>query len=42
MAKQQHHYRTCRDEDCQRQACMAYKEGFEDGFEAGMAAADED
>jgi hypothetical protein len=33
--KQKHNYRTCRDVDCQRQACVAYKEGFDDGFEAG-------
>jgi len=39
MAQPQHHYRTCRDEDCRRQACQAYREGFGDGFEAGLAAA---
>lgn len=41
MAKDKHHYRTCRDEDCPRLACIAYKDGFEDGFGAAQSAADE-
>lgn len=42
-----HRYRTCRDDDCRRAACAAYKEGYEDGdedgyrrgYQAGAAAA---
>jgi len=42
-----HGYRSCREDDCQRPACEAWREGvaegreagFEDGFEAGAAAA---
>jgi hypothetical protein len=33
-----HDYRTCRDDDCQRPACEAYREGYADGQEAGYAA----
>lgn len=37
-----HNYRTCRDEDCGRPACEAYREGYElgwdDGSRAGQAA----
>jgi hypothetical protein len=29
----QHRYQTCRDEDCQRRPCVAYRQGFEDGRE---------
>jgi hypothetical protein len=29
----QHRYQTCRDDDCQRRACIAYKQGFENGRE---------
>ena len=44
MAKQRHNYRTCRDENCHRLACQAYREGFEDGYTAAHddAAAEED
>jgi hypothetical protein len=39
MAKDKHHhYRTCRDEDCPRPLCIAYKDGFDDGFDAGQSA----
>lgn len=27
-----HDYRTCRDNDCARHACAAYKAGYEDGI----------
>jgi transcription elongation factor Elf1 len=30
-ARPSHNYRTCRDKDCTRAACEAYREGFEDG-----------
>jgi hypothetical protein len=30
----EHDYRNCRDADCQRVACEAYREGFENGWEA--------
>ena len=29
----EHDYRNCRDADCQRVACEAYREGFENGWE---------
>ena len=28
---EEHHYRTCRDEFCDLEACRAYREGLEDG-----------
>jgi hypothetical protein len=34
-----HDYRTCRDTDCQRYACVAYRDGYDNGFAAAMAAA---
>jgi len=37
---QQHDYSTCRDKDCQRVACEAYKSGYDDGFQDGMEAAE--
>ena len=41
MAQQQHHYRTCRDPECQRALCAAYKEGYADGYEDATAAAED-
>ena len=38
MARQQHHYRTCRDQDCPRLACQAYREGRQDGWHDGYDA----
>lgn len=29
-----HPYAACRDDDCERQACVAYKDGFADGLES--------
>jgi hypothetical protein len=34
----QHRYDICRDPDCQRALCRAYREGVERGFEAGREA----
>lgn len=40
QAQSAHSYRTCRDPDCPRVACGAYRDGvqdgYDDGFEAGM------
>ncbi|MGH3099276.1 MAG: hypothetical protein ACRDMV_25125 [Streptosporangiales bacterium] len=41
-----HDYATCRDDDCDRYGCVAYKtgyadgneDGFEDGYEDGRVA----
>lgn len=33
----QHSYSACRDGDCERMGCVAYKEGLEDGYEDGFA-----
>jgi len=35
VAKPQHHYRTCRDENCARRDCIAYQAGYEDGRAVG-------
>jgi len=32
--KPRHDYQACRDMDCQRQACLAWREGVEAGLEA--------
>jgi hypothetical protein len=32
-AAPQHDYHSCRDPDCQRRACTAYREGFADGID---------
>jgi hypothetical protein len=34
---QQHEYRTCRDEDCDRFPCRVYREGYRNGYEDGYA-----
>lgn len=39
MPTRQHHYRTCRDPDCPRQACQAYLDGYLDGYQDATAAA---
>lgn len=33
--KPEHLYEACRDEDCQRTACRAYREGREEGYQEG-------
>jgi hypothetical protein len=33
-----HHHSTCRDADCRRALCRAYKEGVDHGFDAGREA----
>jgi len=35
----QHQYQTCRDTDCQRYACVAYRDGYDNGAAAAMTAA---
>jgi histone H1/5 len=37
-AQPKHDFRTCRDGECERYACVAYKEGYEDGYPDGMLA----
>lgn len=34
-AKPKHDYQTCRDGDCQRSGCVAYKTGYKAGHQAG-------
>ena len=34
----QHRYESCRDPDCPRLACRAYKDGYDDGFADGVAS----
>lgn len=34
-----HLYQTCRDAGCGRLACMAYRDGYDDGFADGLATA---
>jgi hypothetical protein len=38
-ANGQHPYQACRDPECERFACRAYKEGYADGYADGTAAA---
>jgi hypothetical protein len=33
----QHPYHLCRDPDCERYACVAWKQGYADGFADGFA-----
>lgn len=35
-AAERHDYRACRDRDCRRVACEAWKEALEEGFEDGL------
>jgi hypothetical protein len=37
--KAAHRYESCRDRDCERLACVAYRDGYEEGYELGAAAA---
>jgi flagellar biosynthesis/type III secretory pathway protein FliH len=37
-ARQQHDYRRCPDEDCQRFACRIWREGVDEGYQRGAAA----
>ena len=32
----EHRYTACRDEDCDRPLCVAYREGFADGYIVGV------
>jgi transcription elongation factor Elf1 len=41
-ASQAHLYEACRDKDCQRVACRAYKEGREEGYQEGYQHGEED
>lgn len=41
-ARPVHLYETCRDADCKRTACLAYKEGREEGYTEGYQHGDED
>lgn len=34
---QDHDYRTCRDQDCERYICRIYQEGLRNGQEDGYA-----
>jgi hypothetical protein len=34
---QAHRYTSCRDRDCERLPCLAYREGYSDGHEDGWA-----
>jgi hypothetical protein len=36
-AKPAHNYRVCRDSDCHRPPCQAYREGYDDGLRDGAA-----
>jgi hypothetical protein len=33
---QPHRYTSCKDKDCQRVACLAYREGYRDGYDDGF------
>jgi hypothetical protein len=33
--RQTHNYVTCRDPDCERKTCEAFRDGYRDGFEDG-------
>lgn len=35
-AAPKHDYHSCRDGDCQRRMCLAYREGFQDGRESAL------
>ncbi len=37
-AKPRHSYSACRDKNCPRAACVAYREGREEGYDAGYRA----
>ena len=36
-AKPKHLYQSCRDKDCERVACEAYREGRDEGYREGFA-----
>jgi predicted nucleic acid-binding Zn-ribbon protein len=36
-AQPKHQYQTCRDEDCRRFGCVAYRDGYDNGFAAAAA-----
>ena len=35
-ARPAHNYRACRDPECGRQACQAWREGYADGYQDGL------
>jgi len=35
MTAPQHRYQSCRDGDCERAACMAWREGRAEGYDEG-------
>jgi len=37
MTTDRHRYQSCRDRDCERAACMAWREGRQEGYEDGHA-----
>lgn len=37
LQRPSHDYATCRDGDCQRHACRAYREGFDNGMATAAA-----
>lgn len=37
VPSQRHMPQTCRDQDCRRTACVAYRQGYEDGREVARA-----
>lgn len=37
-AKAKHRFTTCHDADCPRLPCIAYKTGFQDGYQQGLDA----
>jgi hypothetical protein len=41
-AKPQHRYSACRDGDCRRIGCEAFRVGYDDGFADGMSAASQE
>jgi hypothetical protein len=38
--REQHEYQICRDQDCRRLACQAYREGHANGYADGASAQD--
>jgi hypothetical protein len=42
MPQTRHHYRTCRDQDCPRLACQAWKEAYAEGYADGRQSGYED
>jgi hypothetical protein len=38
MVHNKHDYRWCRDPDCPRLACTAYRDGYQDGMDDAFAS----